>query len=769
MSATAQAAAAPPTALNPAIPQDAATLAGHRPGSEAWVKAVERERKQLAEWEEVAKECRARWEAAAPADRTHGYLQRKGIVAPDGPLPPWWPRQEGTDLVIAMKGIEPGNPIMSLQTIPADPGSKKLFTKGARAGRCFTSFVHKKPKAGETIFVCEGFATGWAIHHVTGAAVVSAFSSGNLKVVACEMRRRYPEARIVLAADNDHHNAHNTGVTTAREAADAGGGEVAIPDFVDREGQTDYNDLLLAEGADAVKRWLDPERASKAVTTPPPPRAAPPPTNGGRPHVDGPEIEPSAPESATASPGDHLTLTDTGNAGRLVALHGARLHFVAPWRKYMVWEPTGDGGRWTVDYGDVRVRELAKDVGHLLKREAAKECDNDLAKKKFAFALKSLNASGISGMVDLARGLPGIIVDHEALDRDGWLFGVENGVIDLRTGEVRPARPTDLMTMQAPVRWDPEAQAPRWRQALEEWFPDAEVRAYVQRVAGSALVGIQRDHVFVIHYGGGRNGKGTFTRALQRVMGPYSLVIHLSLLVQQKYTQHDTVKAELFRARLAVASETQRRVKLDEASVKNLTGGDRITARRMREDPWEFDPSHSLWLQTNHLPEIAGRDQGIWSRIRVVRWESCFSGREDKRLDETLAAEAPGILRWLAEGCLAWQEHGLAEPEAVIRETLAYRQSEDTFSRFAAEVGLVFQRGLEIQAQELQALLEKWAEEEGVNPPRQDVGEWLREKGVEKRQRRVTGPDGHQRRPKFWVGVGFEDGAHETEQTDVLE
>ena len=467
----------------------------------------------------------------------------------------------------------------------------------------------------------------------------------------------------------------------------------------------------------------------------------------------------SAPTVSTVTPDvesrDSLDRSDADNAARLVRLHGERLRYVAKWGRYLVFETDGDGGVWVKDDGDVRVRELAKDVGGQLKVRAAREPDRDRARDIFAFAIKSLGAPAIGNMVSLARGMEGVLVDHEDLDRDGWLLNVRNGVIDLRTGALRPAEPEDLMTMQAPVLWAPDATAPRWEEVLKEWFPDDDKRAYVQRLAGSALLGMQRDHIFVVHVGDGRNGKGTFVRALQRVLGPYAVVPHLSLLMQQRHQQHDTVKAVLFRVRLAVASETHRGSKLDEAGVKNLTGGDRISARRMREDSWEFEPTHSLWLQSNYLPEIEGRDQGIWERMRVVRWGTDFSGREDRGLPDALAAEAPGILRWLVEGCLAWQEEGLAEPESVIRDTLAYRKAEDTFGRFCSDVGLGFGPERMIQAQDLQDLLVSWCLEEGIDPPRQSVGDWLREHGVSKRQRRITGPDGRASRPKFWIGVGL--------------
>lgn len=477
------------------------------------------------------------------------------------------------------------------------------------------------------------------------------------------------------------------------------------------------------------------------------------------------ELGPEEPDDDGAA--DDTLLTDTRNAAHLVRLHGARLRYIPPWGRWIVWDNAA--GRWIIDDRDVRVRELAKGVGRALQIAAAAESEDGAAKKMFAFARRSLNAHGISGMVDLARGIGAIPLDHEALDADGWLLGVENGVIDLRTGGLRPADPADLMTMQCPVKYDPAARAPRWERALVEWFPEPERRAYVHRVAGSALVGAQRDHVLILHYGTGGNGKGSFTRALQRVLGSYAVEIHLSLLVEAKWREHDTIRADLFRRRLAVAVETERRVRLAEASVKNLTGGDRIRARRMREDPWAFDPTHSLWLQTNHLPQISGRDHGIWRRIRVVRWESRFEGRAaDPGLDDTLAAEARGILRWLVEGCLEWERHGLAEPEAVIRDTLEYRQKEDVFSRFASDTGLVFRPGLEIQAGELQRLLDDWGKSEGVEPPRQEIGEWLREHGGRKTQRRVTGPDGSHRRAKVWVGVGIEDDGHESEQIDAL-
>jgi putative DNA primase/helicase len=469
-----------------------------------------------------------------------------------------------------------------------------------------------------------------------------------------------------------------------------------------------------------------------------------------------------APKSSGALTLEDQDTSDADNASRLIDLQGDVLRFVPLWKKWLVF--SHDEQRWIRDDGNVHVFECAKDVGQNLKREALTIADSRDAKKKFGHGLKCLSKAGIESMVKLARGVEGVPLDHELLDSDPWKLGVKNGVVDLRSGELRPAVPDDLMTMQCAVAFDPKAKCRRWNEAMQQWFPDPEVLKYVQRLAGSALVGVQRDHVFAIMYGGGRNGKGTFIRALQRVFGAYATTPHLSLLTKDS-KDHDTVKASLFRCRLAVASETEHRVKLDEASVKNLTGRDRINCHRMREDEWEFDPSHSLWLQTNHLPKISGTDTGIWSRIRVVKWETTFSPEKQvKDLDETLAGEAPGILNWLLAGCLSWQkpEVGLNEPESVKRETLAYRDREDVIKLFISDVGLALDPSLKITSPELQELLEEWSTEAGVRPPKSALKTFLETSGCTLRSSRIDGCD---KRIRVWKGFGVQ----QTEDDDEYE
>jgi putative DNA primase/helicase len=444
--------------------------------------------------------------------------------------------------------------------------------------------------------------------------------------------------------------------------------------------------------------------------------------------------------------------TDSGNAELFAKLHGDEIRYVRNWNTWLVW----GGQQWCLDHNNVYVTERAKDVSGELLREANEMSSDDSREARAGWAKASGNVARIEAMVKLTRGLGDIPIDHFQLDQYPYLFGVRNGVVDLRTGEVRPGDPADLMFRASPVIHDAKADAPRWHKAMEEWFPDSETRDYVQRLAGAALVGEQRDHVLVIHYGDGGNGKGTFVRALNHIFGDYFVTPHKSLLVEHKHSPHDTVKAVLFRKRLAVAVETERRHRLNEADVKNLTGGDTISAREMRQDPWEFKPTHSLWLQTNYLPEIQGRDHGIWRRIRVVPWETEFASKKDPDLDHKLQDEAPGILNWLIEGALAYQLDGLDQPSAVWDATTKYRDAEDILARFARDNDLVFEKSLLVASVDLAAVLDGWCKAEGVQrvPSAKDMAPWLASEGAVRDRKRLEPGENP---VTVWLGVGFKD------------
>lgn len=441
--------------------------------------------------------------------------------------------------------------------------------------------------------------------------------------------------------------------------------------------------------------------------------------------------------AVTAPDGFHLT--DAGNAARLVALVGESVRYVHEWQRWIVY----GAGRWTVDGGEALVMEKAKAVGRSLFAQVDRtpKATRDAV---YNAAKRAESAAAISSMVRLARGHPGVIVAHEDLDADPFILNVKNGTVQLHTSELRPHDPADLCTLQAPVAFKPDAVAPLWAACLARWQPDPQVRDYLQREVGAGITGVPTE-TLSIHYGGGGNGKSKFWGAVKSGAGPYAIEPHRSLIISSKHEQHETVTAELFRVRLAVMGETSDAAQLDDASIKNLTGGDRQRARRMREDRWSFDPTHTLVMFSNYRPNIRGADEGIWRRVRLVDWAVTISAAErDTQLAAKLAGEAEGILVWMVEGARRFLVEGIDPPASVMASTADYRQHEDTVAQFLDEAGVVFERNAETY--NLPATHELWCEDRGL-PVRQH---WAR---VTKELRKQGAAPERGNRGRFWRGI----------------
>ncbi len=446
----------------------------------------------------------------------------------------------------------------------------------------------------------------------------------------------------------------------------------------------------------------------------------------------------------TGADGHHLT--DLGNAHRLVAAHGDSLRYVAKWGRWLAW----DGVRFAVDDDDVRVTELAADVPRrlwqLVPNVSGAERD-----RLVKWATKSESAGTIAATARLARTVSGMSVSHTDLDADAWLLNVENGTIDLRTGQLLDHDPNRLLTKLAPTRFEPGADAPVWTQFLETVLPNPDVRDYVQRLAGYSITGDVREQVFVIATGVGRNGKSTMFDAITAVLGEYAVTAPKDLLLQTRHEPHPTSMTTLFGARFASAIETDKGTKLAEAQVKQLVGGDKITARRMREDFWEFEPTHKLWMACNHLPKINGTDLAIWRRIRVIPFDVVIpEDRIDLELKSKLRAEAPGILAWLVRGCQAWQAEGLETPAVVLAATTDYRTESNWLNRFCSDFSLVIDPGGHAQTtvSEMRDMFERWCRDEGLHLSRREFNEALEMAGCE--QSRTS-------QARVWKGIRRDD------------
>jgi putative DNA primase/helicase len=489
---------------------------------------------------------------------------------------------------------------------------------------------------------------------------------------------------------------------------------------------SDVEDLGAQDGWSVPDEELDAERA------------APPSANG--------DAAAEEPEDTAAVAADGHRLTDTGNASRLVALCPGCFKFAHAWGRWLVY----DGKRWAVDENEALIAEQAKGVAReLLRFSTDEKLSRDERKDLFSWGLRSESSSAISAMVRLARGMPGVLVEHEALDADPYLLNVANGTIDLRSGELRPHDPADLCTKIVPVAYAPDAHSPLWEACLETWQPDPAVRAYIQLEAGAAATG-EHTETLSVHWGTGGNGKSRFWGAVQHVLGDYTIEPHKSLLVAGRFEQHETVKADLFRARLAVASETQAAAELDEEQVKSITGGDRLRARRMREDRWSFLPTHTLVVFSNHKPRVYGRGEDVWRRVRLIPWNVTIpKGDRDRNLADRLRAEAPGVLAWIVAGARRFLAGGFDPPEAVEAATADYRAEEDVIGRFAAEcltVGHGWARSADIADE-----AERWAAGEGVPAPTlKEIAPALKEHGCTSQRKTIAG-----KKETIWTGVGI--------------
>ena len=243
-------------------------------------------------------------------------------------------------------------------------------------------------------------------------------------------------------------------------------------------------------------------------------------------------------------------------------------------------------------------------------------------------------------MLKQAQDEPDIPVQPEQLDRDPWLLNCKNGTLDLRTGKLRDHRKEDLLTRCLDVDYNEDAQCSQWKAFL--WHimnHNQELIDFLQRAIGYALTGVIREHVLIILWGTGRNGKSTFLGTLLALLGPYAMKAPSELLMVGAHDRHPTERADLFQKRFVAAIETEQGRRLAEVFVKEATGGDRITARRMRENFWSFDPTHKVFLATNHKPIIRGKGErhlGTPEAGRVRRHHPTHEARYQ------VGGEAPG-------------------------------------------------------------------------------------------------------------------------------
>lgn len=395
--------------------------------------------------------------------------------------------------------------------------------------------------------------------------------------------------------------------------------------------------------------------------------------------------------------------SDEGLAARLLRRRGEHLRYV-PRLGWLVYED----GRWCVEGPDgVRVRRWALESASLLRAEVEEARpwggveeltpgERALWKARAAFARSAENAGKLASAVAVAELFEEVAAEADDLNKDDMLLCCKSGVIDLRTGQQTPHDPQGLHTAQSSASYDPAATCPAWeRFLLEIMGEDAEMVAFLRRAVGYTLTGRLDEQCFFLLHGDGSNGKSVFTSILQLLLGTYGNTAQFTTFAEQKDPSKPRPDlARLLGARFVTAAEPSSSLRLDEGVVKQITGGDRITARFLHQNDFEFSPKFKLWLSTNILPKIRGADHGIWRRVRLIPFSVQFRIKDDDPpewpqadpgLKDRLVAELPGIFAWAIRGCVEWQHEGLRPPAQVLQATDAYRTESDNVLVFLQE------------------------------------------------------------------------------------
>lgn len=458
---------------------------------------------------------------------------------------------------------------------------------------------------------------------------------------------------------------------------------------------------------------------------------------------------------AAREAGRHLT--DLGNAERFADQHRADVRYAFGWDAWLGW----DGRRWLRDSAEESVCR-AKLTVRSIYREAEQAADSRYAAELAKHAQKSESEGRIRALLSLARSEAGVPVLPESLDADAWVLNVANGVLDLRSGALNPHDRLALHTKLCPTEYAVDAPCTAWDVFLERVIPDPELRGFLQRAVGYSLTGDTREQCLFVLHGLGSNGKSTFLDTVRELLGDYAEQTRPETFQIRKDDQASNDIARLKGARLVAASETESGARLAESLVKQMTGGEPLTARFLHREFFTFRPSFKVFLATNHKPVIRGTDHAIWRRVKLIPWDVTIPVEErDQSLPTRLRAELPGILAWAVRGCLEWQRGGLRVPAAVDNATAEYREEMDRLGGFFLEQ-CHFDRRSKASATELYREYKRWCEAANDDPISQRAfGMSLGERGLK------SAMDGYGR--KYWKGIGLgRKGTEDTDHTDRL-
>ena len=400
-------------------------------------------------------------------------------------------------------------------------------------------------------------------------------------------------------------------------------------------------------------------------------------------------------------------LTELGNAERTLYQCKGDIRYCPELKSFLIWS----GKRWRVDTDGGVMRRVVRMIRGLRNTTGAFDPEKQL---KWAYQCEAKAKLEASAM--LIKTLSGVPVHMTELNAQKYLFNCNNGTLDLKAGILLDHDKSHMLTHLTPINYDPTAKAPTWIKFIGEITGgDLDVMRYLQKLAGLCLSGDTSEHLLNILYGGGRNGKGVYLDIITDILGDLALTMPFSTF---ESTSKDAIPndiAAMQGKRLIVAQESNEGKALNEAKVKALTGGDKLTGRFLHAEFFQFVPTHKIIMATNNRPAIKETTDAIWSRIRMIPFDVSFAGKEDHKLPDKLKEEYAGILVWMVEGFKMWQAEGLPAPASIKQASDEYRQDEDVFSVFLSEC-TEDKDDTKIKVKDLHREYIFWADQEGIKP-----------------------------------------------------
>lgn len=402
---------------------------------------------------------------------------------------------------------------------------------------------------------------------------------------------------------------------------------------------------------------------------------------------------------------DGFSLSDVGNAERLVARHGHNIRYCFAWKSWMIWT----GARWTPDTSG-EIQRMAKDTVKHIYTEAADAEDQERRKSISKHARASEAGTRIKAMIELAQSEPGVALDPADLDTDPYALNVNNGTVDLRTGQLHQHRRADLITKLVPVNYEPEADAPQFDAFMDTIMGgDPGLIRFVYQALGYGLTGDTSERALFICWGSGRNGKSTLMERMHHLAGDYGMRMPTDTLMAAHKNSVPNDIARLAGQRFVSAQESEKGKALAESTVKEMTGNDTMTGRFLHKEFFDFQPSHKVFLSTNYQPQISADDQAIWDRVKLIPFNVRIPDFQvDPHLHKKLDAELPGILARVVRGAMDWAVNGLQEPDAVRNATAEYREDMDPLAEFL-EDRCVTGDGYKVPSATLAQIYQGWA------------------------------------------------------------